>query len=87
MDRQVNGEIILCQKKELSEYRDELEGIKRKLKNHRQNLNSHWRGMEMADVNNMLEDMEKRFRRIANQLEDLEYLMNSAYEDMLKRNE
>jgi len=72
MEISIEIERLQGQKIELARYRDELLGIKRKLLVHKANLNSHWIGEEMREINYVLEDIDRRLQKVCNHIEEIE---------------
>ena len=51
-----------------------------KLRIYKQNLNSHWQGEEMREINKSIEEMELHLRRTLEKLEELERKYNKELE-------
>lgn len=80
MENITSAEIILEQKKEIILHKESVYEIRRKLRIYKQNLNSHWQGEEMREINKSIEDMELHLRRTLEKLEELERKYNKELE-------
>lgn len=80
MENITSAEIILEQKKEIILHKESVYEIRRKLRIYEQNLNSHWQGEEMREINKSIEEMELHLRRTLEKLEELERKYNKELE-------
>lgn len=75
-------EDIIAQKKELERYTDELLTVRAKLIHHKNLLNEVWKSREMRELDEVIDCLNRRMRRIADEMNSIGYDMLRAYEDL-----
>lgn len=78
MDWNMDVEKISGYRNELASGRDDLLGIKQRIKNYKENINSHWKAEEVYEINATIDDILRDIQKVCNQMEDMEYRVNRA---------
>lgn len=78
MDWNTQMEKMSVYRNELDLCRDDLTGIRRRIKRHKENINSHWKSDEVYAVNEIADDILRDIQRVCNQMEDMSDRMNKV---------
>lgn len=83
----IDIEAVRAQQRELNMVSDEISSAKRKLKRHREALDSAWKSVERRGLDSSIDDIVYRLNRLSGNLEDLAHDIMVTGEEIKREEE
>lgn len=76
--------LILSQERELANYSDDFDMLRRKIQRYKSNLNEAWKAREIDNINCAIDEIERRMRRLSVEIDDIRHDVIKIYQQKME---